>query len=339
MQTRRPQRFPFQLGRYRVVGPIGEGAQAKVYRAYLEGTGGFRLPVALKVVEPKLGALDRSAKALTNEAKALAAAQHPNVVGVHDFARVDGRFLVAMEYIDGIDLGSLLAFRRLRGRTLPTAAAVQIAEQVANAMAHAHGLRDSRGEPAPLVHRDLKPTNVMISLHGQVKVTDWGLAKGKLTSFHTTTKSITRGTPAYMSPEQVQGEDLTPATDQFSLGVLLFEMIVGERLFEGGLGTVLKRVAMARPTGDLGRVRNLVPELMPVLNKCLAREPADRYADTADLYGALRYVRIRLGLEADLASIVEEATQPEVGASLDGEATESTHDFFFGKDDSSPRSQ
>jgi len=329
--ARTTRRFPFQLGRFRVVGPIGEGAQGKVYRAYLEGANGFRLQVALKVVEARRGALDRSVKALTNEAKAVAAIHHPNVVGVHDFCKVDRRFLLAMEYVVGVDLALLLDFREARGATLPTSAAVQIAEQIAAGMACAHGQRDLRGQPAPVVHRDLKPTNVMISEHGQVKVMDFGLAKSSLTSFHTTSSKITRGTPAYMSPEQVHGADLTPATDQYSLAALLYEMITGERLYEATLAETMKRVAANDPTGDLDRVRNLVPELAPVLRRCLATDPTDRYERTEDLYAALRYVRVRLGLESDLAGIVAEARGLEAG-SLDDEASLSTHDFFYGKD-------
>jgi serine/threonine-protein kinase len=183
-----------------------------------------------------------------------------------------------------------------------------------------------------MVHRDLKPTNIMISEHGQVKLTDFGLAKGKLTSFHTTKSRITRGTPAYMSPEQVEGAELTPASDQFSLGSLLYEMVTGERLFDDNLADTLIRVSEVRPTGDLGRLRAMAPDLGALVERCLQLDPADRFGSTTDLYGAIRFVRIRLAEETDLAGLVEAARRSSMahGASSD-EPVLSTRDFFHGQ--------
>ena len=331
MPAKEPQKFPFQMGRYRIVSRIGTGSQGHVYRAYLEGIHGFRLTVALKVVGMVPGPLTRGVKAIANEAKALSSVIHPNVVGVHDFTQDGNRYMLAMEYIDGIDLEQLLEHRKALGRTLPTAAAVQIAEQIAAGLASVHSLLGREGKLAPMIHRDLKPANVMLTSFGQVKITDFGLAKGRLTSFHTTTRDITRGTPAYMSPEQTQGEDLTPASDQFSLGSVIYEMVTGERLFHGSLATVMTAVMMAKPKGDPARVRELCPELGHVFEQCIARKPEDRFETTLHLYHALRYVRVRLGLEADLSAIIAEAR----GAGQyehDDRPSASTQDFFFGKE-------
>ncbi len=322
-------RFPFQLGPFRVVAPLGAGAQAQVFTAYLEGDLGFRVKVALKTVEAPGQELTRSVKALANEARTLAAIHHPNVVTVHHFSRHGDRFLLALEYVEGVDLLLLMNHYRNRQMTLPTPAAVQIAEQLAHGLAAAHSLVDARGNPAPMVHRDLKPTNIIISEHGQVKLTDFGLAKGRLTSFHTTKASITRGTPAYMSPEQVEGAELTPASDQFSLGTLLYEMVTGERLFDDNLADTMLRVSEVRPTGDLDRLRSLAPDLGALVERCLQRDPAERFPTTTDLYGALRYVRVRRGQETDLASLVDAARRASLGhARPSDEPVMSTKEFF-----------
>ncbi len=332
MSGKESQRFPFQMGRYRIVSRIGTGSQGHVYEAYLEGIHGFRLKVALKVVGMVPGPLTRGVKAIANEAKALSSVIHPNVVGVHDFSQDGNRYLLAMEFIDGIDLEQLLEHRKAIGRTLPTAAAVQIAEQIAAGLVSVHSLLGREGEPAPLIHRDLKPANVMLTSFGQVKITDFGLAKGRLTSFHTTTRDITRGTPAYMSPEQTQGEELAPASDQFSLGSVIYEMVTGERLFHGSLATVMTAVMRADPKGDPAKVRELCPDLAQVFERCIGRNPEDRFETTLHLYHALRYVRVRLGMEADLSAIIAEARgagRYDVG----DRPSASTQDFFFGTED------
>ena len=201
MSQELPDRFPFKLGRYRVVAPLGEGAQGSVYQAFLEGPLSFQLRVALKVVPLDGPEPDRLVKALANEARALAAVYHPNVVRIHDFAKVQAWYLLAVEYVEGVDLRGLLRSFTDQGVGVPPALTAEIARQVAAGLAAMHALTDAAGEPSPVVHRDLKPANVLLSRHGAVKLADFGLAKGKQIAFHTTRANVTRGTPPYMSPE------------------------------------------------------------------------------------------------------------------------------------------
>ncbi len=301
--------LPFRLGRYRMIKQLGAGAQGAVYLGEREGELGFRRRLAIKVVEAErdVGG-GQAVKSLANEARALAAVLHPHVVQVFDFAKFEGKYVLVMEFVEGIDLRKVIQGCKDRsGMGLPVPEALLVAEQVASGLAAVHDLRDHTGQPAPMVHRDLKPGNIILSRHGVVKLVDFGLAKGKQVAFHTMVPNITRGTPSYMSPEQVTGEALTPASDQFSLGQVIYEMFTGEALFwDKGEHNVMLRVLEGRPSGDPNQLRNLCPEIYQIVVRCLAKKPNKRFASTAELARRLRGLRRRLAPEADLIPLVQE---------------------------------
>lgn len=299
------RKLPFRLSRYKFIETLGKGTQGAVYLAELDAELGFRRKVAVKIVGEGTGGVDRAIKSLANEARALAAAHHPNVVQVYDLARVDGQYLLVMEYVEGPTLTRAIRHTAGRGRALAVGDTLRIAEQVADGLACVHGLTDHRGDPAPMIHRDLKPGNVILSRHGVAKLVDFGLAKGKLVAFHTVVPNVTRGTPAYMSPEQVRGEDLTPASDQFSLGAMMFEMLTGVHLFSDDSElALLQRVAAAKPSADPHMLQQVCPELFPIVVRCLSPGPEDRFATTAELALALRDLRRRLHVFSDLRGLV-----------------------------------
>ncbi len=302
------RKLPFRLSRYKFIETLGKGTQGAVYLAELDAELGFRRKVAVKIVGEGTGGVDRAIKSLANEARALAAAHHPNVVQVYDLARVDGQYLLVMEYVEGPTLTQAIRYTADRGRALAVGDALRIAEQVADGLACVHSLTDHRGDPAPMIHRDLKPGNVILSRHGVAKLVDFGLAKGKLVAFHTVVPNVTRGTPAYMSPEQVRGEDLTPASDQFSLGAVVFEMLTGVHLFSDDSElALLQRVAAAKPSADPDMLRQVCPELFPIVVRCLSPSPVDRFATTTELALALRDLRRRLHVFSDIRGLVAQA--------------------------------
>lgn len=308
----RQRECPFILGPYRVLKPLGSGSQGDVYLAERQGELGFRRKMAIKIV---VGARDigkdRAVKSLANEARGLAEVFHPNVVQVFDFSKLDKQYLLVMEFVDGPNLAKLIRHNAGPGRALPVVQALRIAQEVSAGLACVHGLVDRKGQPAPMVHRDLKPSNVIISRYGVVKLVDFGLVKGSQIAFHTMVPNITRGTPSYMSPEQVRGEPLTPASDQFAVGMLLYEMLTGEAMFQDiSEQAVMLRVAEGRPSGDPTRLREICPELIPLLARCLAADPGARFARTEELVVGLA----KLGqARADVPDLVGLVAQLESG--------------------------
>jgi eukaryotic-like serine/threonine-protein kinase len=306
------RKLPFKLGRYNFRRTLGKGTQGAVYLAEMEAELGFRRKVAVKIVGEGTGGPERAIKSLANEARALAAAHHPNVVQVYDLARIDAEYLLVMEFVEGPTLGHAIHHAVDHGRTIGMADALLLGEHIAEGLSCVHSLSDHAGRPAPMVHRDLKPGNVILSRHGQTKLVDFGLAKGRLVAFHTVVPNITRGTPAYMSPEQVRGEELTPASDQFSFGTMLFEVITGHPLFrDANELAVMHRVMEGRPSADPELLRQTFPEAFPLIARCLAVDPTARHGSMSELAEALRTLRRRLGLVPDLrelAARVEEET-------------------------------
>ncbi len=318
MAGARQRECPFILGPFRVLKPLGSGTQGDVYLAEREGELGFRRKMAVKIVvtERDLGK-DRAVKSLANEARGLAEVFHPNVVQVFDFSKIDNQYLLVMEFVDGPNLSKLIRYHAGPGRALPVALALRIAQEVTAGLACVHGLLDRKGQPAPMVHRDLKPSNVIVSRYGVVKLVDFGLVKGSQVAFHTMVPNITRGTPSYMSPEQVRGEPLTPASDQFAVGMLLYEMLTGEAMFQDvSEQAVMLRVAEGRPSGDPTRLREICPELIPLLARCLAADPSKRFTRTEELVAGLAKLRQERGEVADLVGMVArlESGQPPVAS-------------------------
>jgi tetratricopeptide (TPR) repeat protein len=260
-----------ELGPYRMLREIGAGGMGVVYEAE---DSRLRRRVAIKLLLPE-NSRDRAAKErFLREARAASALDDPNICTIHDVGEHDGRLYIVMAYYEGETLKERLA----RG-PLPAAEARQVAVQVARALARAH--------EAGIVHRDVKPANVMLTRHRNVKVLDFGIAKMKGDSTLTRTGS-SPGTPAYMSPEQVRGEPVDGRTDLWALGVMLYEMLAGRRPFPGDDQEIVLAAIRSREPEPLDRLRPEVPpELARTVAKALAKDPGDRYADAAELLADL----------------------------------------------------
>ena len=279
---------PSHIGRYRLGETLGQGGMGRVYSATLEGPGGFEKRVALKVLKRQAAQSPAAREALFREARLGALLRHPNLVDIYELGEADGNVFIAMELVDGPTVADLL-----RRRLLPAKAAVEIARQACTGLAHAHELV-VRGEPAPVVHRDIKPSNILIDPTGLVKIADLGIA-----SLAGPSQRV-EGTRGYMSPEQCAGEPLDARSDVFSIGILLWSMVLGHSPLRADslpatfVNTLSVEKLLADPSvmSELGAVD---PQLPTVVARCLRRDPEDRFpsarALARELRGVLRHVR------------------------------------------------
>ncbi|MGQ0720933.1 MAG: bifunctional serine/threonine-protein kinase/formylglycine-generating enzyme family protein [Candidatus Eiseniibacteriota bacterium] len=274
------------VGRFEITDKLGEGGMGVLYRARDPRLG---RTVAIKLLRPDAVAESQRTQRLVQEARTLSSLNHPNIVTVYDVGEDDSRGTwIAMECLDGESLRERVA----RG-PLPLAEALRIAVDVARGLAAAHA--------AGVVHRDLKPANVMITRSGVVKVLDFGLARrppsvepGTESTTSTISVPLTTaehtivGTPAYMSPEQATGRTVDARSDVFSFGVTLHEMIAGRRPFEGDTGVALLAAILNAAPTPLRRARpEIDPRLEAIVTRCLAKDPAERYASAVALLADL----------------------------------------------------
>src|SRR4051812_3390609 len=258
-----------QIGRYKIRGELGRGAMGIVYRA--EDPALDRV-VALKTILLAEDAEGRQEyhKRFFQEAKAAGKLTHPHIVTTYDFGEVEGLAYMAMELLEGTELRT-----RMREGVIPPAEAIDIARQIADGLGFAH----ERG----VVHRDIKPGNIMILARGQVKIMDFGIARMRQADFKTSTGMVL-GTPKYMSPEQIAGEPVDHRSDIFSLGIVLYEMLTGTRLFAGEdvpqITHNVTNVEHEPPT----RVNPELPAMVDfIVARALKKDPEVRYQDGYDL--------------------------------------------------------
>lgn len=262
-----------RIGPYRIVRTIAIGGMGEVYLAALERSGGFEKRVALKCVLPRLMADPRFIDLFEREARLAAALSHRHIVQIFDFGRDQGRAWLAMEYVHGVDLKAVLD--RHDG-PLPLGVAVEIGVACARALDYAHRARDARGLPLHLIHRDVSPQNVLLGFEGDIKLADFGLARANRDPH----EGGLQGKFAYMSPEQVDDVPLDARTDQFSLGVVLYEIFSGARAFFGddGAAAILERVrtgALCQPLADAAP--ELPEPIRHVIERALHHDRTERF--------------------------------------------------------------
>ena len=300
-----------RFGKYDLAEVLGEGGMARVYRAVRAGPMGFRKEVALKQILPHVAKEEKLLRALINEARLGGHLRHRNVVEVYEFDQVGDTFYIAMEFIHGQTLERVLQRVPEPGR-LPPRIVLQIALQVCAGLEYAHSATDEDGRPMRLVHRDLKPANLMIERDGVVKIMDFGIARAETNLFKTSTAAVTKGTPIYMSPEQVEGKPLDRRSDLFSLASVVAQMVTGETAFQGTqLYHVLQQVARADVGQVLAQVERHVPGIVPVLECAFEREPVDRYPTAAEMGRALTEVYDTLEGDESLGPWLAATVPPE----------------------------
>jgi len=318
--------IPARLGDYVVGERLGSGGMAEVYEAERVGAHGFRKRVALKRILPR-AAGDRAFKSMfVEEAKLVAGLDHPNIVQVFDFGEVQGELFIAMELVEGATLGRLMRVIAARGERFPLDIALHLTAQTAHALAYAHRARTGSGAPLGVVHRDVSPGNVLLTSHGHVKLADFGIACTGFSESHTGDNHM-RGKMGYMSPEQVTGAALDDRSDVFTLGVVLAELLLGERLFEGKADIDVLIKIRDVDLGVLKRTRRRIPAdvrrlLVKVLSEAPSRRPTAReFAASLDEMLRIRgYVQhapdavCRLMARHELITVPEDEAATEAGA-------------------------
>jgi eukaryotic-like serine/threonine-protein kinase len=261
------------IGPYQLVRLLGRGGMAEVHLAIAHGASGFERHVAIKTLAPELAGDPDLERALIREAVLGGALRHRNVVAVLGLG-VDDGYYVVLEYVDGGDLA-----RHLTG-ALDEALALHIVHELALGLAHLHAARDPRGLPLHIVHRDVSPANVLVSSTGDVKLGDFGIAKA--TSLADRTAAGTRkGRYCYMAPEQLAGEPVTAAADQFGLGATLVELVTGKRPFPGESPWVLLEQIRA------GVAFTMTDDLQAIAARALAFATSERYASIEEMRNAI----------------------------------------------------
>ncbi len=281
-----------QIGRYRILKPLGQGAMATVYLAELATLGGFRRKVALKVVRDEFARDPKFGQLMAREAMIGSLLQHPNIVETLEFNEADGRMFLALEFVEGETVEDLLKASRDDGRpALSAIHSMEIVIQVLKGLSYAHGLHSAEGEPMGIVHRDLKPGNIMVSRHGVVKVMDFGIAKAKVACATITAAGQVRGTPIYMAPEQVTGRPLDGRADQFAAATVLQEMLTGKQVFLAkNLIEIMRKVSRADVGDSLDALGRMHTDLPDVLSRMWSKDPADRYEDCGEAASSLQAV-------------------------------------------------
>src|SRR5687767_1415612 len=278
-----------EIGHYRVVRLLGKGGMGEVY---LADDTKLQRQVALKILDPQVAADPDRRERFAREARAAAALNHPNIVTIHSVEEADGRLFLTCEYIEGRTLADII-----QPGGLPLERLLSIGISLADAVGAAH----QRG----ITHRDLKPANVMVANDGRVKVLDFGLAKLRedlqiaeaMPTEALTGEGRIMGTVAYMSPEQAEARAVDQRSDVFSLGVILYEMAIGDRPFKGDSQlSVLSSILRDTPPLVTDVKHGLPRDLGRIVRRCLAKDPEDRYQTAKDLRNDLR------GLREDLTS-------------------------------------
>jgi serine/threonine-protein kinase len=269
---------------------------AAIYLAKIAGPAGFEKPLALKVIHSHLVEDDQFVQMFFDEARIASQLQHPNIVHIFELGEHEGIYFIAMEYLRGETVGSVIQRVTAGGsRLVDPRVACHIMMEASEGLQYAHELTTLDGQPLRLVHRDISPQNLFVTYSGTVKLMDFGIARA-VGLAHSTRPGSLKGKFSYMSPEQVRGLDIDARSDIFALGVVLWEMLTGRRLFKGRNDLESLRLAGDAKFVPVGQMRSgIPPELDRVLARALAREPQDRYQSTLDLHTELGIVAERLG--------------------------------------------
>ncbi len=280
--------LPRKFGRYELLERIAVGGTAEIYRAVLTSRDGFRKTVAIKTLLPQWVGNEELARLLIDEARVLCHLTHRSIVQVFELGREGTVPFIAMDYVDGIDCARLLNYMMKGGAPLGIGLVLHIVASVLAALAFAHERKDESGEPLRIVHRDISPSNILISRDGEVRITDFGIAKGSHRTELTDAGQM-RGKYAYMSPEQARGEPIDCRSDIFSLGTIMCELVFAMRLFTGSDAEVLRAVGEAR--FDLPDLSSIPSDVSSMIERSLAPVRELRYqsahAMLSDAKGAM----------------------------------------------------
>lgn len=291
--------------RYRVTDRLEAGGMAEVFRGEALSIQGFKRQVAIKRVLPHL-AQNRAFMAMfLDEARLGARLSHTNIVSVLDIGAADNTYFLVMEFIDGCDLKALMEMQKLKGKALEVKHAIYIAMECCRGLAYAHELVDDDGKLLGIVHRDVSPPNILLSVRGEVKITDFGLAKAT-TQLETTDPGVVKGKFSYLSPEAAMAQPVDERTDVFAMGIVLWEMISGRKLFLGETDYQTVKLVQEASVPAL----DIDAELGAILQKSLQKDVNLRYQNANEFGEALAGYLFSHKMKVtamDIANLVKEA--------------------------------
>ena len=283
------EEMPKRFGKYTLIRRLAVGGMAELFLAIQRSMAGFEKLIVIKRVLPQLAQDTEFVEMLLDEARIAATLNHPNVAHIYDVGVFEGQYFIAMEHIHGEDLRSIVRQMKKKSVTsFPLEHALAIVLGCCAGLAYAHEKRDLDGEPLEIVHRDVSPQNILVTFSGDVKLVDFGIAKAGRSAMEETKSGKLKGKIPYMSPEQAQGEPLDARSDVFSLGVILFELCTGRRLFKGSSEFDTMRLIVE---GTYPRPRSINPNLPPrleeIIVRALAKDVSQRYQSAREMQGDL----------------------------------------------------
>lgn len=285
VQVETPQNIEF--GKYRLIRRIATGGMAELWLAIQRGPHGFEKTAVLKVILPNLCANEEFVHMFLNEARLAAGLDHNNVVRLYDFGEIDGQYYLAMEHLPGEDLASIIHAHKRAGRPVPLEVACDIIIGAATGLNFAHELTDAHGRPLNIVHRDVSPSNIILTYHGTVKLVDFGIARAE-TNISTTTAGTLKGKVAYVSPEQASGEPVDRRSDIFPLGTVLFELLTLQRPFKRESDLATLQAVVNAPIPPPRSLRPEIPaDLEAIVLKAMTRKLSERYQHALEVADAL----------------------------------------------------
>lgn len=322
------------LGRYELLTPIGRGGTAVVWAARPKGNRGLSGLVAVKIMLPHLSADPRFEQMFLREATIASRIHHANVCEILDLGEDDGVLFLAMQWIDGDSLATVMT--ALDGVPPPIGPSVRLIADAGRGLHVAHGLHTEGGEPLGVVHRDVSPQNVLVTADGSAKIVDFGIAKAATGQEQTTLTGFIKGKVAYVAPEQINGAPVDARTDVFALGVILYELTVGTHPFRGAteLATLLAIASTdpARRPSDV--VASYPSDLEAVVTKAIEKDPAERYPSMAAMVAALdAFLEVRIDSAEERAA--ENASWLRVLAALRSERRARLHEASIACDERS----
>lgn len=281
-------------GRYELLRKIAAGGMAEIYLARHWGEGGFFRDVVIKRLFQNLAEHPSTLRMFQTEARLLAHLSHPNIPQVFDLGFAEGTWFLAMEFVDGMNVADVWRTGVRTRHVMPLHVTIGIALQVCEALHHAHEARDKAGRPLRIVHRDVTPQNVMLTRDGVAKLMDFGVAKTDARA--DTEVGTVKGTFSYMAPEQVRGRGVDRRADVFALGVILYELTTGARLFRGTDVQVMTQIVEQDAPAPSTRMPEYPADLEEIVLAALRRDPRGRIASAADLALHLEHLAMRHGL-------------------------------------------
>jgi serine/threonine protein kinase len=275
--------YPVKFGKYLLLERVNVGGMAEVFKAKTFGVAGFERILAIKRILPNLVEDDEFIRMFIDEARIAVQLNHTNIVQIYELGKHGDHYYIAMEYVPSRDLRAILDRMRSNGQLMPIPQAAYVTKKVCEGLDYAHKKRDPSGNPMNIIHRDVSPQNILVGFEGEVKVIDFGIAKAANRASKTQA-GVLKGKFGYMSPEQVRGLPTDRRSDIFAVGVLLYEMLTGERLFIGESDfSTLERVRNAEVIPPTNFNKKISPALEQIVLKTLAREVDDRFQWASEL--------------------------------------------------------